>query len=105
MAIVWGVPNFRIFTVMKDDTCHYVVLQWLEHLRGHGKMFETGVVVNNSARSGGIIRIYFLFSLTRRYVVCSHHRGNSNEYAQYTIFNIKRKSPKIIQNLQLWDFS
>ena len=21
------------------------------------------------------------------------HRGNSNEYTQYTIFNIKRKSP------------
>ena len=33
----------------------------------------------------------------------SPHRGDSNVYTQYTIFNIKRKSPKIILNLQLWD--
>ena len=35
----------------------------------------------------------------------SPHRGNSNEYAQYTSFNIKKKITKIIPNLQLWDFS
>ena len=29
----------------------------------------------------------------------SPHRGDSNEYTQYTIFHIK-----IIPNLQLWDF-
>ena len=48
-------------------------------------MFATGVVrdmsVNHSARSGGIIGIYFRFSLIRRYALCS------NEYIQYTIFN------------------
>ena len=33
------------------------------------------------------------------------HRCDSNEYTQYIIFNIKRKSPEIIPNLQLWDFS
>ena len=39
-------------------------LQWLEHLRNHENMFETGVVranelmsVNHSARSGGITGI------------------------------------------------
>ena len=33
----------------------------------------------------------------------SPHRGDSNEYTQYTIFNIKtRKS--LFLNLQLWDF-
>ena len=34
----------------------------------------------------------------------SPHRGDSNDYTQYTIFNIERKSPKIIPNLQLLDF-
>ena len=34
----------------------------------------------------------------------SLHRGDSNEDTQYTIFDIK-KSPIIILNLQLWDFS
>ena len=33
------------------------------------------------------------------------HLGDSNEYTQYSIFNIKKeKSPEIILNLQLWDF-
>ena len=36
----------------------------------------------------------------------SPHRGYSNEYTQYTIFNIKkRESFLIILNLQLQDFS
>ena len=34
----------------------------------------------------------------------SPHRGDSNEYTQYTIFHIKRNSPFIILNLQLCDF-
>ena len=29
----------------------------------------------------------------------SPHRGDSNEYTKHTIFNIKRKSPKIIPNI------
>ena len=34
----------------------------------------------------------------------SPHRGDSNEYTQYTVFNIKKgKSPSIITKLQLWD--
>ena len=32
------------------------------------------------------------------------HRGDSNECTQNTILNIKKKSPSIIPNLQLWDF-
>ena len=42
--------------------------------------------VNHSARSESLIWISFRFSLTR---------GDSNEYTQYTIFNIERKT---IQN-------
>ena len=32
-------------------------------------------------------------------------RGDSNECKQYTSFNMERKSPLIIPNLPLWDFS
>ena len=35
----------------------------------------------------------------------SHLGGDSNEYSQYIVFNIKkRKSAEIILNLQLYDF-
>ena len=50
--------------------------------------------VDNSARSGGIIRISLIFY--DRKVCCvfsleSPHRGDSNEYKQSTVFNIKKK--------------
>ena len=36
----------------------------------------------------------------------SPYGGDSNKHTQYTIFNIKKdKSPEIILNLQIWDFS
>ena len=62
-------------------------------------MFETGVVraneVNHSARSGGIIRVFLSIFFNMK-VCCvfsleSPHRGDSNEYTQYIIFNIKKK--------------
>ena len=65
--------------------------------------------VNHIDRSGNIIGIYSIFF--NKKVCCVFlldlpHRGDSNEYTQYTIFNIKkRKSPQIILNLQLWDLS
>ena len=36
----------------------------------------------------------------------SPHRGDSNEYTQYTctIFKTEKKIAKVILNLQLWDF-
>ena len=48
-----------------------------------------------SARPGGIIGISFRFFFNMK-VCCvfsleSPHRGDSNEYTQYTIFNMKRK--------------
>ena len=55
---------------------------------------------DNSARSGGFIRISLIFYNKRVYCVFSvesPHRGDSNEYTQYTIFNMKKKNP----NLQL----
>ena len=36
----------------------------------------------------------------------SPHGGDSNEYTQHTIFNIKKKNlPEIILSLPLWDIS
>ena len=53
-----------------------------------------------------------IFSISFNMKVCcvfsleSPHRGDSNEYTQHTIFNIKKKKTAlIILNLTLWDFS
>ena len=75
-----------------------VELQWLEHLWDHENLFETGVVRANegSARSGGLTGIsFFIFFYMK--VCCvfsleSPHRGDSNEYTQYTIFNMNKKN-------------
>ena len=51
--------------------------------------------VNNSARSGGIIRISLIFYNMKVYCVFtleSPHRGDSNEYIQYTIFQYEKKN-------------
>ena len=45
--------------------------RWLEHLWNHKNMFEL-MSVNHSTRSGGIIGISSQFTLTSRYVSCSH---------------------------------
>ena len=57
----------------------------------------------NSPRSGGIIGISFGFCLVNMKVCClfsleSPHQGDSNEYTQYTICNIKKYNyPKLSQ--------
>ena len=51
--------------------------------------------VNHSTRSGGRIGIYFRFFNVKVYCVFlleSPHRGDSNEYIQYIIFNMKKKN-------------
>ena len=62
-------------------------------------MFETGVVLaneaNHSARSGGIIGIFFSIFFNRK-VCCvfsldSPHLGDSNEYIQHTSINKIKK--------------
>ena len=50
--------------------------------------------VSNSARSGGKIGISFRVFNMKVYCVFlseSPHRGDSNEYTQYTIFNMEKK--------------
>ena len=57
--------------------------------------------VDNSAMSGGIIRIALIFYNMKVYCVFtveSPHRGDSNEYTQYTIFQYENeKRPKLSQ--------
>ena len=50
--------------------------------------------VNLSARSGGRIEIFFIFFNMKIHCVFlleSPHQADSNEYTQYTIFNIKKR--------------
>ena len=62
-------------------------------------MFETGVVRANECLSYRRIRRHkrHIFSIFYNIKVCcmfsleSPHRGDSNEYTQYTIFNTKKK--------------
>ena len=58
----------HIFPKLVEPLTHTVELKWLEHLWNQEKKFETGVIelmsVNYNLRSGGIIGIYFQFSLT-----------------------------------------
>ena len=75
-----------------------VELQWLEHLVNHENMFEKGVVRANECKSKRQIRRHNrdIFSSFFNMKVCcvfslkSPHRGDFNEYTQYTIFNIKK---------------
>ena len=57
--------------------------------------------VDNSAMSGGIIRIALIFYNMKVYCVFtveSPHRGDSNEYTQYIIFQYENeKRPKLSQ--------
>ena len=54
--------------------------------------------VNHGARSGGKIGVFFsIVCNIKVYCVFSlelSHRGDSNEYTQYTIFNMKKKKKK-----------
>ena len=63
-------------------------------------MLETGVYfelmcVSRSGRSEGIIgisfSIFFKMKVYCVFILESPHRGGSNEYKQYTIFNTKKK--------------
>ena len=76
-----------------------VELQRLEHHWNYENMLETGVVelmsVNHSARSEGMKGYIFDFLYMKVYCLYSFespHRGDSNEYTQYTIYNIKKKT-------------
>ena len=63
--------------------------------------------VDNGARSGGIRRIFLIFYNMKVYCVLSlesPHWGDSNEYTQYTFFNIKKENHTKFSNLHLREF-
>ena len=65
------------------------------------------MMVDNSARSGGIIKIFLIFYNMKVYCAFSlesPHWGDSNEYTQYTVFNIKKKITLNFLNLQPRDY-
>ena len=76
-----------------------VELQWLEHLWNQDNLFETRVVRANMYYSlhqvmrhiRNIFSIFFNMKLCCVLSLESPHRGDSSEYKQYTIFNIKKK--------------
>ena len=63
-------------------------------------MFETWVIRANECQSQRQVRrnhrdfvsIFFNMEICCVFSLESHHRGDSNEYTQHTIFNILRKS-------------
>ena len=94
-----GVAHFS--TVMTDSTLfscisYTVELRWLEHFWNHENMFEIGGVRANECLSKREIReqnrdilsIFFNIKVWCVFLLESPHRGDSNEYTQYTIFNM-----------------
>ena len=91
-------------TGIKIDTAE---LQWLEHLGNHENMFETGVVRVNECESKRQVRrhnrdrssIFFNMKVCSVFSLVLPHRGNSNDYTQHTISNIKKENhPKSSQS-------
>ena len=64
--------------------------------------------VDYSARSGGLTEIFFLifFKMKVCYVFSleSPHRGDSNKYTQYTIFNMNKKNTLNYSKSAVMDF-
>ena len=76
---------------------------------------KMSILIPHEARrqNRDIFLIFFNIKVCCVVLLESPHRGDSNEYTQYTVFNIynnipfsiyKRKSAKIIPNLRLFDF-
>ena len=64
--------------------------------------------VKYRARSGDIIGISFRFFFTMKvccvFLLESSHQGDSNEYTQYTIFNIKKENRSKSSQICSYDF-
>ena len=74
---------------------YIVELKWLEQLWNHENISRLGkfelMSVNHSARSGGIIGIFFDFFSMKVccvFSLASPHQGDSNEHTHSTIFKI-----------------
>ena len=76
-----------------------IELQWLEHVLNHENMLETWVVRASECKSWRKVRrhnrnicsIFFNMKVFCVFSLESPYRGDSYEYAQYTIFNVKKE--------------
>ena len=81
------------YTLWIQNKLYTVELQWLEQLCNHENMFETGIVRANACYSScqvkgnniDIFSIFFKMKVCYVFSLESPHRGDSNEYTQYTI--------------------
>ena len=92
---------FQLLTMplLKTNTPFAVELQLLEHLWNHENLFETGVVrAQHQVRrhNSDVLSIFFKMKVYCVLSLESPHRGDSNAYTQYTIFN-KENHPKLSQ--------
>ena len=96
----FGIPDHcNIFLLLTGKETITVELQRLEHLWNHGNMFETRVVRANGCYSlhqvmrhnRDIFSTFFIMKVCCVFSLGSPHIGDSKEYTQYTVFNIKKK--------------
>ena len=85
-----------------------VELQWLKHIWNRGvvqanECYSLRQVRRHTRDSFSLLFCFFLdMKVCCVFLLESPHRGDSNEYTQYTIFSTKKENhPKIIPNLQL----
>ena len=84
--------------------CSNTELQWLEHLLDHENMFKTGVVPARR-HNKDIFSIFFKMKIFCVFSLESPYQGDSNEYTQYTIFNIKWKiNLNYLKSAAMWFF-
>ena len=81
-----------------------VELQWLEHIWNHGVVRANECISLRQVRrhNRDSFSLFFGFFLDMKvccvFLLESPHRGDSNEYTQYTIFSIKKENhPKLSQ--------
>ena len=90
--VSWGGTTFVTYSRTSETRIHLDPWNMLET-----RVIWAQWVLNHSARSGGIVEIYFQFPLTWRYVVCSHLNRLTEAILKRT-HNISFSIKKIILN-------
>ena len=62
------------------------------------------IIAPGRRQNRDIFSIYVIMKVHCGFFVKSPYQSDSNEYTQYTIFNIKKENHPNFQNLQLWNF-
>ena len=103
-GVIWKIiPKLSLLPLLIWSTGH------LKNHENHVQDRDTVVQANKCLsqckvrKHRDIFLIFFNMKVCCMFSIVSPHQCNSNEYTQYTIFNIN-KITLIILNLQLWDF-